>query len=174
MSRPGFSSLLVLVTGSLLFSTSAQSQNRQFWEEIFPPSRQQDYYERSKRNGSTSSVRTYSPSASVRPANTRPAHVSRPYDDDDDPTEQKLASPQILEGGPRPDISPISPKPVSVSTGQSAGTIVIDLVDTRTQKVVWRGWAQDAVAGMLANQDKMAEKVREAVTRMLARLPSRM
>ena len=126
MSRPGFPSLLVLVTGSLMFSTSAQSQNRQFWEEIFPPSRQQDYYERSKRNGSTSSVRTYSPSASVRPANTRPAHVSRPYDDDDDPTEQKLASPQILEGGPRPDISPISPKPVSVSTGQSAGTIVID------------------------------------------------
>lgn len=55
-----------------------------------------------------------------------------------------------------------------------AGTIVIDLVDTRTKKVVWRGWAQDAVADMLANQDKMAEKVREAVTRMLARLPPRM
>lgn len=55
-----------------------------------------------------------------------------------------------------------------------AGTIVIDLVDRRTNKVVWRGWAQDAVADMLASQDKMAEKVREAVTRMLARLPSRM
>ena len=54
-----------------------------------------------------------------------------------------------------------------------AGTIVIDLVDSHTQKVVWRGWAQDAVAGMLADQDKMAEKIREAVTRMLARLPAR-
>ena len=32
----------------------------------------------------------------------------------------------MLEGGPRPDISPMSPKPVSVSTGQSSGTIVID------------------------------------------------
>jgi len=53
-----------------------------------------------------------------------------------------------------------------------AGTIVIDLVDARTQKVVWRGWAQDAVKGMLENQDTMADKVREAVTRMLAQLPA--
>jgi hypothetical protein len=55
-----------------------------------------------------------------------------------------------------------------------AGTIVLDLVDPRTGRVVWRGWAQDAVTDMLANEDKMAEKVREAVTRMLARLPGRL
>lgn len=54
-----------------------------------------------------------------------------------------------------------------------AGTIVIDLVDARTNKVVWRGWAQDAVKGMLENQDTMAAKIDEAVTRMLARLPGR-
>jgi len=54
-----------------------------------------------------------------------------------------------------------------------AGTIVIDVVDARTNKVVWRGWAQDAVKGMLANEDTMAAKIDEAVTRMLARLPAR-
>ncbi len=54
-----------------------------------------------------------------------------------------------------------------------AGTIVLDLVDARTQKVIWRGWAQDAVSGMLADQDTMAGKVNEAVTRMLAQLPAR-
>jgi hypothetical protein len=53
-----------------------------------------------------------------------------------------------------------------------AGTIVLDVVDARTQKVVWRGWAQDAVAGMLRNDDTLAKKVREAVTRMFADMPA--
>ena len=54
-----------------------------------------------------------------------------------------------------------------------AGTIVIDVVDAKTNKVVWRGWAQDAVKGMLENEDTIAAKIDEAVTRMLARLPAR-
>ena len=54
-----------------------------------------------------------------------------------------------------------------------AGTIVLDLVDARSQRVVWRGWAQDAVTGMLASDDTMSAKIHEAVTRMLARLPPR-
>ena len=52
-----------------------------------------------------------------------------------------------------------------------AGTIVLDLVDARTQRVIWRGWAQDAVSGMLDDEDTMARKIHEAVTRMLAQLP---
>ena len=52
-----------------------------------------------------------------------------------------------------------------------AGTLVIDFVDTRTNKVIWRGWAQDVVADMLQNRDVMERKINEAVTRMLARLP---
>ncbi len=55
-----------------------------------------------------------------------------------------------------------------------AGTIVVDIVDTRTQRVIWRGWAQDAVKGMLNNSDKMADQIQEAVTRMLARLPPKL
>jgi hypothetical protein len=52
-----------------------------------------------------------------------------------------------------------------------AGTLVLDMVDTRTNKVVWRGWAQDSVEGAIGNQDRMEGKIDEAIPRMLARLP---
>jgi Domain of unknown function (DUF4136) len=52
-----------------------------------------------------------------------------------------------------------------------AGTLILDFVDTTTNKVVWRGWAQDAVQGMLENKDVMAKKINEAVTGMLEQLP---
>jgi hypothetical protein len=52
-----------------------------------------------------------------------------------------------------------------------AGTLILDFVDTRTNRVVWRGWAQDAVQGMLEHTDVMARKIDEAVTRMLERFP---
>ena len=55
-----------------------------------------------------------------------------------------------------------------------AGTLVLDIVDARTNRVIWRGWAQDSVEGVLDNQDRMARKIDEAVTRMLARLPPRL
>ena len=54
-----------------------------------------------------------------------------------------------------------------------AGTLVLDIVDTRTNRVIWRGWAQDSVEGVLDNEDRMARKIDEGVTRMLARLPLR-
>jgi Domain of unknown function (DUF4136) len=54
-----------------------------------------------------------------------------------------------------------------------AGTLVLDIVDTRTNRVIWRGWAQETVEGVLDNEDKMARQINEAVTRMLARLPPR-
>jgi hypothetical protein len=50
-----------------------------------------------------------------------------------------------------------------------AGTLVLDIVDTRTNDVIWRGWAQDSVEGVLDNPDKMARQINEAVERMLAR-----
>jgi hypothetical protein len=52
-----------------------------------------------------------------------------------------------------------------------AGTLVIDIVDARTNKVIWRGWAQDGVGDMLDDRDAMARKIDEAVSRMLAKLP---
>jgi hypothetical protein len=52
-----------------------------------------------------------------------------------------------------------------------AGTLVLDIVDSRTNRVIWRGWAQDTVEGVLDNEDAMARQINEAITRMLARLP---
>ena len=52
-----------------------------------------------------------------------------------------------------------------------AGTLVLDIVDAKTNKLIWRGWAQDSVADVLKNPDREAAKIDEAVTRMLARLP---
>ena len=52
-----------------------------------------------------------------------------------------------------------------------AGTLVLDIVDSHTNRVIWRGWAQDTVEGVLDNEDRMARKINEAITRMLAMLP---
>lgn len=53
-----------------------------------------------------------------------------------------------------------------------AGTIVLDIVDTRTNRLIWRGWAQQAIGDMLDNPDKMARRIDEAVRRMLERFPT--
>ena len=55
-----------------------------------------------------------------------------------------------------------------------AGTLVLDIVDSRTNRVIWRGWAQDTVERVLDNEDAMARQINEAVKRMLARLPPRL
>ena len=55
-----------------------------------------------------------------------------------------------------------------------AGTLTLDFVDTRTNTVVWRGWAEGAVNGVVENQKWMEEKIDEAVTRILERLPARL
>jgi hypothetical protein len=53
-----------------------------------------------------------------------------------------------------------------------AGTLVLDVVDARTNKLLWRGWAQHRVADILDNSDLMAERIDQAVRRMLERLPA--
>ena len=52
-----------------------------------------------------------------------------------------------------------------------SGTIVLDLVDARTNTLVWRGWAKDSIEGVIDNQDWMEQKIDEAVTRIMATLP---
>jgi hypothetical protein len=51
------------------------------------------------------------------------------------------------------------------------GTLVVDIIDARTNRLIWRGWAQDSVEGVLGNQDRLARKIDEGVTRMFLRLP---
>ncbi len=52
-----------------------------------------------------------------------------------------------------------------------AGTIVIDVVDAKTKRVIWRGWAQHSLEGVLDNQDRLADLIDTAVSRMMARFP---
>jgi len=55
-----------------------------------------------------------------------------------------------------------------------AGTLLLDFVDARTNKLVWRGWAEGGLDGVIDNQDWMEEKIDQAVARILERLPRRL
>jgi hypothetical protein len=55
-----------------------------------------------------------------------------------------------------------------------AGTLLIDLVDAKTNKLVWRGWAEGSLEGVIDDQDWMNDKVDEAVTRIFEQLPGRL
>lgn len=52
-----------------------------------------------------------------------------------------------------------------------AGTLVIDLVDARTEKLVWRGWAEGSVEGAIDSQQLMEQQIDRAVTRIFTKLP---
>jgi hypothetical protein len=53
-----------------------------------------------------------------------------------------------------------------------AGTLVLDVVETRTNRLVWRGWAQVRLEALLDNPNGMGRAVREAIALMLQRLPA--
>jgi hypothetical protein len=55
-----------------------------------------------------------------------------------------------------------------------AGTLVIDIVDAGTSKLVWRGWAEGSIQGAIDNQDWMEQRISEAVGRILSKLPPRL
>ena len=52
-----------------------------------------------------------------------------------------------------------------------AGTLLIDVVDARTNRLAWRGWAEGSLDGVIDDQAWMNQKVDEAVTRIMARFP---
>jgi hypothetical protein len=51
------------------------------------------------------------------------------------------------------------------------GTMMVDIVDARTGRLIWRGWAQTGVEGVLDHPDRFASRINDAVTRMFARFP---
>ena len=53
-----------------------------------------------------------------------------------------------------------------------AGTLILDVVDRRTNRVVWRGWAQDSFDGVIDNSDRLERVITRAVAQMLARFPA--
>jgi hypothetical protein len=59
-------------------------------------------------------------------------------------------------------------------TEYEAGTLVLDILDARSNRLLWRGWAQNSVEDMLDDPDRMAKTIEEAVARMLRRLPPKL
>jgi hypothetical protein len=57
------------------------------------------------------------------------------------------------------------------SVWYEAGTLVLDFMDADTNRLVWRGWAQNSVEDMLKDREKMARTIDQAITEMLRQLP---
>jgi hypothetical protein len=55
-------------------------------------------------------------------------------------------------------------------TRYEAGTLVVDIVDARTSRLIWRGWAQDSLDGVLGNRDRIRHTVDDSVERMFSTL----
>jgi hypothetical protein len=51
------------------------------------------------------------------------------------------------------------------------GTLIVDIVDTRTNRVVWRGWAQQNLDGVIDNEERLGRMIDEAVAQMLEKFP---
>ena len=52
-----------------------------------------------------------------------------------------------------------------------AGTLVLNLVDGRSGILLWRGWAEGSLQGVVDNQASLDARVDEAVTAILRQLP---
>lgn len=55
-----------------------------------------------------------------------------------------------------------------------AGTLVIDLVDPASSRLVWRGWAESTFGEVINNQAAMEQRIDESVAQILARFPGRL
>ena len=51
------------------------------------------------------------------------------------------------------------------------GTLVIDIVDTKTNRVIWRGWSQHAMTGVIEHEDRLEQQVGDGVAKLLENLP---
>ena len=54
-----------------------------------------------------------------------------------------------------------------------AGTLLLDFIDTRTNQLAWRGWAEGGFDGAIDNQEWMEARIDDTVAKILARLPLR-
>jgi hypothetical protein len=50
-------------------------------------------------------------------------------------------------------------------------TIVLDLVNARTNRLVWRGWAQEYLQNYVNDQDALKAHIEQSMARMLKQLP---
>ena len=51
------------------------------------------------------------------------------------------------------------------------GTLIVDVVDAQSNRVIWRGWAQDSMTGVIDNQRRLEDQVNTSVMKMMLLLP---
>jgi hypothetical protein len=56
-------------------------------------------------------------------------------------------------------------------TASEMGTIIVDMIDARTNRLVWRGWAQSRIGNMIEDQEKLTTRISESLERMLEQFP---
>ena len=78
-----------------------------------------------------------------------------------------------LNGADRPDAYTYCAEGACEPYAYDTGTLLIDLVDARTKQVVWRGWAEGSVEGVVNHQAWMEQKIDEVVARILEKCPRR-
>lgn len=52
-----------------------------------------------------------------------------------------------------------------------AGTLTLDVVDVRTNRLVWRGWAESTFDGVVDNQQWLERRIDDGVARILQTFP---
>jgi uncharacterized protein DUF4136 len=80
--------------------------------------------------------------------------------------EQRLDSKELRPGEPGCQADDCRP------FVYDAGTLLIDLVDRRSNQLMWRGWAERGLQGVVDDQTWMDQTVDDAVRRIMARFPS--
>jgi hypothetical protein len=55
-----------------------------------------------------------------------------------------------------------------------AGTLTLDFLDARTNRLVWRGWAERSMDGAIDDQALMERRVEQAVARIIEKFPTRL
>lgn len=56
-------------------------------------------------------------------------------------------------------------------TEYESGTFVLDAIDPYSNKLVWRGWVQTSVDGVIDNQDWLRDHIGKAVVKMMKLFP---
>jgi hypothetical protein len=82
-------------------------------------------------------------------------------------------TPRVTVNGPESGYGYCSIDCTSRIVEYETATLIVDVLDARTRKLIWRGWAQDRLDEVLGNSDRMKKRLHEAVTHMLANFPSR-
>ena len=51
------------------------------------------------------------------------------------------------------------------------GTLIVDVAEPKAKAILWRGWAQTDVGGMLDDPREMEKRIRESVRLMMQKFP---